>query len=151
MPEPQIAQELTPRGHTDMGHNAPLRIQDPEQAEATAMQAPLQALAFELSTARETALDLQFSISSILASLEEASCDAIFRLQEVDRLAQILGDLATFARALAISSPETWHVDAHAAASRLHLRDLAHRLCGDEVVPFDSLASADEDHDCTFF
>lgn len=115
------------------------------------MHAPLQALASELSTAQETALDLQISISSILASLENESCDAIFRLQEVDRLAQILGDLSIFARALALSSPETWHVDAHAAASRFHLRDLAHRLCGDDVVPFDSLASADEGQDCTFF
>lgn len=117
----------------------------------TAMQGPLQALAEELSTAQETALDLQISISSILASLGDTSCEAIFSLQDVDRLAQILGDLSTFAQALAASSPETWHVDVHSAASRLNLRDLAHRLCGDEVIPAASLAPADEDNDCTFF
>lgn len=119
-------------------------------SDVTAMHTPLQALSVELLAAQETALDLQISISSILASLRGTHCDAIFKLQDVDRLAQILGDLSSFARALAISSPETWHVDVHAAASRLHLRDLAHRLCGDEVVPRSSLAAVD-DHDCTFF
>lgn len=119
--------------------------------DATAMHAPLQALASELSAAQETALDLQISISSILSSLSDKSCDAIFSLQDVDRLAQILGDLSTFAKALAASSPETWHVDVHSAASRLNLRDLAHRLCGDEVIPAESLAPVDEDNDCTFF
>ncbi len=123
----------------------------PDLPEAPALRAPLQALASELSAAQETALDLQVSISAILASLGDTSCDAIFSLQDVDRLAQIMGDLSTFAQALAASSPEAWHVDVHAAASRLHLRDLAHRLCGDEVIPADSLAPADEDDDCTFF
>jgi hypothetical protein len=122
-----------------------------EELSPTAMHAPLKALASELSAAQETALDLQISISSILTSLGDASCDAIFSLQDVDRLAQILGDLSTFAQALAVSSPETWHVDVHFAASRLNLRDLAHRLCGDEVIPAESLAPADEDNDCTFF
>lgn len=117
----------------------------------TAMHAPLQALATELSAAQETALDLQISISAILATLGDKSCDAIFSLQDVDRLAQILGDLSTFAKALAASSPETWHVDVHCAASRLNLRDLAHRLCGDEVIPAESLALPDKDNDCTFF
>jgi hypothetical protein len=122
-----------------------------EAFSATAMHAPLQALASELCAAQETALDLQISISSILTSLGNTSCDAIFSLQDVDRLAQILGDLSTFAQALAASSPETWHVDVHFAASRLNLRDLAHRLCGDEVIPANSLAPVDEDNDCTFF
>lgn len=136
--------------HSGMTRNSPLRMGQ-ESLDVTTMHAPLKALATELSTAQETALDLQISISAILASLGDTSCDAIFSLQDVDRLAQILGDLSTFAQALAASSPETWHVDVHSAASRLNLRDLAHRLCGDEIIPAKSLAPVDEDNDCTFF
>jgi hypothetical protein len=143
-------QRQSPREYHDMKQDLPSRASQ-EAFGATAMHAPLHALASELYAAQETALDLQISISSILTSLGDTSCDAIFSLQDMDRLAQILGDLSTFAQALAASSPETWHVDVHFAASRLNLRDLAHRLCGDEVIPADSLAPLSEDNDCTFF
>jgi hypothetical protein len=138
-----------PREYSGMRQDASARVlQRPANA---AMQAPLRALALELSAVQETALDLQISISSILASLGDTSCDAVFSLQDLDRLTQILGDLSIFTQVLAVSSPETWHVDVYSAAERLNLRDLAHRLCGDEVIPADSLAAAGGDSDCTFF
>ena len=134
-----------------MRHDCPLRNVT-EDTDHTQMQAPLLALTVELASAQETALDLQISISEILSNLETGCCNAIFSLQDVDRLAQILGDLSTFARSLAASSPGTWHIDAHAAASLLHLRDLAHRLCGDEIVPIASLGDdSGDDGDLLLF
>lgn len=133
------------------------RISSPKsasQAAGSGLTPPLTALSGELSAAQELVLDLQISVSEVLQRAGGGSgadcCDAIYELQALDRLAQTLGDLATFSRALAGASPESWAGDAPDIAALLKLRDLAHRLCGGEAVPAGSLAGGD-DEDCVFF
>ena len=105
--------------------HGPLRIASDNGA---GLEPTLRRLARELAAAQETALDLQITVTEIVAHLGETRCDALFRLQDLDRLAQTLGDLATFTDAVAGATPRGWQIDARAAARDLHLRDLAVRL-----------------------
>lgn len=90
----------------------------------------LHAMARELAAAQEAALDLQITVAEIVASPGAASSGALFRLQELDRLAQTLGDLSAFAAAAADAAPGGWRIDARAAVRDLRLRDVAARLAG---------------------
>lgn len=105
--------------------HGPLRIASDR---GVGLEPTIRALARELAAGRETALDLQMAVGELVASLGDTRCGALFRLQDLDRLAQTLGDLATFTDALAGAAPRGWQIDGRAAARDLHLRDLAVRL-----------------------
>jgi hypothetical protein len=92
------------------------------------LEPTLRRLARELAAAQDMALGLQVTVAGLIAGRGEAPFDALSRLQDLDRLAQTLGDLSTFTDAVAGATPEGWKVDARAAAGTLNLRDLAARL-----------------------
>lgn len=94
------------------------------------LEPTLRRLAGELAAAQEMALDLQVAVAGIIARLDGAPFDALFRLQDLDRLAQTLGDLSAFSDAVAGATPRGWQVDVRGASRDLHLRDLADRLAG---------------------
>lgn len=104
----------------------------------------IRALARELLAARETALDLQLTLAELVAGLDGTRPDALFRLQGLDRLTQALGDLAAFTDAVADAVPRSCRIDAAAAASGLHLRDVAARL-GAAGTPCVAVAPDPED------
>lgn len=97
----------------------------------------LRALAAELTLAQEEALGVQDTIHEVVECLGDKPCDAIFRLQRMDYLAQILGDLSAFVDKIGGSVPDSVGIPVANATEGLHLRDLAHRLLGhtDKQVP----------------
>jgi hypothetical protein len=102
----------------------------------------LHAVSRELAGARDMALDLQEATSGLIgrvtagaAASESSSPDALFRLQNLDRLTQILDDLSSFLDQIARAAPDGWTIDAAAAARGLRLRTLAVRLTGREGEP----------------
>lgn len=95
----------------------------------------LRALSRELLAARDMSLDLQEAVAELLAAMGERSAAVPFRLQNLDRLTQTLGDLAGFVGALARVAPPGWSPDVAEAAGALRLRDLAARLAGCPSAP----------------
>lgn len=101
----------------------------------------LHAVSRELAGARDMALDLQEATSGLIgrvtagAASESLSPDTLFRLQNLDRLTQILDDLSRFLDEIARAAPDGWTIDAAAAARGLRLRALAVRLTGREGEP----------------
>lgn len=95
------------------------------------LEPALRALAREIAAGREMALDLQMTVGELVASPDAARREALFRLQDLDRLAQSLGDLAAFTDAVAGAAPRNWRIDGRAAVRDMRLRDLAVRLVAD--------------------
>ncbi len=91
----------------------------------------LRALSEELAQAQQAALGVQDTIHEVVEALGDKPCDAIFKLQRMDYLAQILGDLSAFADKLSASVPGNLGMSKNDATGDLHLKDLAHRLAGD--------------------
>ncbi|MFQ8433463.1 hypothetical protein, partial [Amaricoccus sp. W119] len=58
------------------------------------LEPTLRALSRELLAARDMSLDLQEAVAELLAAMGERSAAVPFRLQNLDRLTQTLGDLA---------------------------------------------------------
>ncbi len=105
--------------------HGPLRV---ATERSIGLEPSLRTLAREIASAHEMALDLQMTVAELMNGLGDVRRDVLFRLQDLDRLAQTLGDLATFTDAVAGAAPRGWQIDGHAAAGSLHLRDLAVRL-----------------------
>ena len=122
--------------------HSPLRIASERDAE---LDPALRALVRELMAAREMALDLQVTVGEIVANLSAARSAALFRLQDLDRLAQTLGDLASFTGAVADATPSVRHFDRRLAARDLHLRELAMRLGGAPCVALPDEAGSEDD------
>lgn len=123
-----------PRYNTSL---APEQGAEPEPA--------LRALSRELAAAQETALDLQMTVAELVAAAGTSGRDALFRLQALDQLAQTLGDLATFAGAVAAATPAGWRLDGRAAVRELRLHDLAARLASGGAAVVAVVRSEGED------
>lgn len=71
---------------------------------------------------------LQHVIGEILNTTTQAKGDAVFSLQDLDRIKQTLSGLADFMAEVSHATPTEYSVDISQASQCLTLRDLAARL-----------------------
>lgn len=121
-------------------------------AQHASVRETLKRVSSELTSLSLSADRLQHIIGDVLSETASAKDDALFSLQDLDRMKQTLSELAHFVTALSQATPAESCVDIRQAEKRLALRDLAARLT--EKYPKDNRRKTDADSfadDCELF
>jgi hypothetical protein len=112
-------------------HVAMLEASAPNDQDTGApMSQVLGSVATELQALAILSDRLQSLISKALVADSATNAEHLQEFQAIDLLVQRLSGVATFAHALSQAAPQTWRIDAAAAAASITLSDLSRRLSG---------------------
>jgi len=103
----------------------------------------------ELSTLAEISDRLQAPIGNLLKASDAPLSQSMCELQDIDRVSQVIHDLAKYMTAVAQQVQPDWRIDAVVAAQCLTLNELGSRLRGAENSPEEE-QPASTDGDCMF-
>lgn len=110
----------------------------------------LQSLGVEFKSLALASDQLQSMVSDLLSDRAAETKDVDYKLQDLDRVTQTLGELSIFVEQISNDVDPDWEVDERKALSLLSLADLASRLGSTNLVRNDNDPYGNASGDCVF-